>query len=148
MKIILLRDVEKLGDKDDVVTVKSGYGRNYLLPKRMAIIANKPNLNTRNERVKQTDRKAAKELSGIMASIERLKGNPIKVKAKVGTTGKIFGSVTNVILADALKKAAGIEIDRRKITILEEVKELGTYKAEVNLHRTVKHEFEFEVVAG
>jgi len=147
MDIILLRDVEKLGYQDDVVTVKNGYGRNYLLPKRLAIVANKANLNSRNERVRQTDRKLEKQMSGILAAVERLKGTPIKVKAKVGTTGKIFGSVTNVILADALKQASGIDIDRRKITILEEVKELGVFKAEVDLHKNVKHEFEFEVVA-
>jgi len=147
MDIILLRDVESLGYQDDVVTVKSGYGRNYLLPKRLAIVANKANLNARNERVRQTDRKLEKQMSSILAAVERLKGTPIKVKAKVGTTGKIFGSVTNVILADALKQAAGIDIDRRKISILQEVKELGVFKAEVDLHKNVKHEFEFEVVA-
>lgn len=147
MDIILLRDVDKLGFQDDVVTVKSGYGRNYLLPKRLAVVANKSNLAARNERVRQTDRKLEKQMSSILAAVERLKGTPIKVKAKVGTTGKIFGSVTNVILAEALKKAAGIDIDRRKISILDEVKELGVFKAEVDLHKNVKHEFEFEVIA-
>jgi len=147
MELILLKDIEGLGDRDDVVTVKNGYGRNYLIPKRMAIVANKRNSNMLKERTRQSDLKTDKMMGQIQAAVTQLEGSSLKVGAKVGTSGKIFGSVTNIQLADAIKKATGLEIDRRKITILEEIKSLGTYKAELDLHKDVKPEIEFEVVA-
>lgn len=147
MELILLKDIEGLGDRDDVVTVKNGYGRNYLIPKRMAIVANKRNSNMLKERTRQSDLRTDKMMGQIQAAVTQLEGSSLKVGAKVGTSGKIFGSVTNIQLADAIKKATGLEIDRRKITILEEIKSLGTYKAELDLHKDVKPEIEFEVVA-
>lgn len=147
MELILLKDIEGLGNRDDVVTVKNGYGRNYLIPKRMAVVANKRNSNMLKERTRQSDLKTEKMMGQIQAAVTQLEGSALKVGAKVGTSGKIFGSVTNIQLADAIKKATGLEIDRRKITILEEIKSLGTYKAELDLHKDVKPEIEFEVVA-
>ena len=147
MELILLKDIEGLGNRDDVVTVKNGYGRNYLIPKRMAIVANKRNSNMLKERTRQSDMRTDKMMGQIQAAVTQLESSSLKVGAKVGTSGKIFGSVTNIQLADAIKKATGLEIDRRKITILEEIKSLGTYKAELDLHKDVKPEIEFEVVA-
>ncbi len=147
MEIILLTDIEGLGRRDDVVTVKNGYGRNYLIPKRMAVVANKRNSNMLKERTRQSDLKTEKMMGKIRAAVSQLEGSALQVGAKVGTSGKIFGSVTNIQLADAIKKATGLEIDRRKITIIDEIKELGTYKAELDLHKDVKPEIEFTVVA-
>jgi len=147
MEIILLKDIEGLGVRDDVVTVKNGFGRNFLIPKRMAVVANKRNANMLKERVRQSDMKTEKMLGEIRQAVSSLEGSSLKVGAKVGTSGKIFGSVTNIQLADAIKKATGLDIDRRKITILEDIKELGTFKAELNLHKDIKPEIEFEVVA-
>ncbi len=146
MELILLRDVEGLGKKDDVVTVKNGYGRNYLIPKRMGIIANARNLNVLKERTRQSNMKTEKLLGQFRSAIAQLEADPIKVGAKVGTSGKIFGSVTNIQLADAIKKRTGLEVDRRKINIVEDVKSLGTYTAELNLHPSFQHELKFEVV--
>lgn len=148
MDIILLTDIDGLGQQDDVVTVKNGYGRNFLLPRRMAIIANTRNMNMLKERRKQTANKLNKVLDEVRAAVAKLELSTLKINAKTGTSGKIFGSVTNIQLADAINKATGLEVDRRKITILDEVKELGVFKAEVDLHPEVKHTLEFEVVAG
>lgn len=147
MKIILLKDVPNLGYKNDVVEVKNGYGRNYLLPKSMAIIANRSNLNQVTELHKQTERKQAKVLDALKAGIAKLDAATIKIGAKVGTTEKIFGSVTNVQIAEAIKKATGVELDRRKILIADEIKTLGTYTATIDLHKDLKYDLEFEVVA-
>lgn len=148
MDIILLKDVERLGEKDEVVKVKNGYGRNFLIPRRLAVVANERNMNMLKERRKQTANKLNKVLDEVKAAVAKLELTTLKINAKTGTSGKIFGSVTNIQLADAIKQSTGLEVDRRKITILDEVKELGTFKAEVDLHPDVKHVLEFEVVAG
>lgn len=147
MKIILLKDVPNLGYKNDVVEVKNGYGRNYLIPQRMAIVANRSNLNQVTELNRQTERKQAKVLEELRAGIAKLEAASIKIGAKVGTTEKIFGSVTNVQIADAIKKATGVEIDRRKISVEDDIKTLGTYTAQIDFHRDLKYDLEFEVVA-
>ncbi|MCL4142331.1 UNVERIFIED_CONTAM: hypothetical protein GTU68_010643 [Idotea baltica] len=146
MKIVLLESVENLGEKFETVNVKAGYGRNFLIPKKLAVVANKPNSNMAAERLKQIRMKEDKVLDQLKAVISKIEGAAISVGAKVGTTGKIFGSVTNVQIADAIKQLTGQEVDRKKITILDEVKMLGKYQAELVLHRDVKHTFEFEVV--
>lgn len=138
--------MEGLGNMNDVVTVKNGYGRNYLIPQRLAIIANQRNLNFLKERKKQSNFKLNKQLGEIRAAIAKMEVTPISVGAKVGTSGKIFGSVTNIQLADAIKKATGLEVDRRKITILDEIKELGKFNAELDLHPELKHTLSFDVV--
>jgi len=147
MRVILLKDVENLGSQYETVTVKGGYGRNYLIPKKMAVVANRANSNAIAEIVKQMGMKETRLVQEIEALAERLKFSPIRVGAKVGTTDKIFGSVTNVQLADAIKRQTGIEIDRRKLSINEEVKTLGDYTATVRFREDLKYDIKFEVVA-
>lgn len=146
MEVILLQDVEKLGDANTLVKVKDGYGRNYLLPNKMAVIANPGNLNMLKERQRQTDIKEQKILAKIQGMMDRFKETVVKVGAKVGQSDKIFGSVTNVQLAEAIKKQLGVEIDRKKIHVPEDVKTLGTYTATINLQKDSKVEVQFEVV--
>ena len=147
MDVVLLQDVDNLGVKNDLVNVKPGYARNYLIPRGLAVNANKANLKWREELVKQTQRKEDKMLAGIQEVVDKLKGATIKVGAKVGTSGKIFGSVTPIQIADSVKKQLGAEVDRKKVEISEEVKTLGTYTATVNLHKSIDPvEVKFEVV--
>jgi len=148
MDVILIENVKGLGKANDLVKVKGGYGRNYLLPNRLALMANKSNKKIAGEIVAQAERREQKVLSQFEGLVEKINSNSIKVGAKVGTTGKIFGSVTNVQLADAIKKTTGEEVDRRKITILsEEVKTVGEYQAQLVLHPKVKVDFNFEVIS-
>jgi len=147
MQVILIENVKGLGKANDLVEVKGGYGRNFLLPNRLALMANKSNKKIAAEIVSQAERREQKVLSEFQGLVDKINNNTIKVGAKVGTTGKIFGSVTNVQLADAIKKTTGEEVDRRKITILsEEVKTLGEFQAQLVLHPKVKVDFNFEVV--
>jgi len=148
MQVILIENVKGLGKANDLVEVKGGYGRNFLLPNRLALMANKSNKKIAGEIVAQAERREQKVLSQFEGLVEKIKDKTIKVGAKVGTTGKIFGSVTNVQLAEAIKKNTGEEVDRRKITILsEEVKTLGEYEAQLVLHPKVKVDFNFEVIS-
>jgi len=147
MDVILLEDMDNLGYKYDTVTVKNGYGRNFLIPKEKAVVANSTNTARIGEIRRQIDKKEASMLAEIQEMIARIKETPIKVGAKVGTTGKIFGSVTNVQLAEAIKKETGIEVDRRKISIKDEIKQLGEFKADVSFHNRIKESITFEVVA-
>jgi len=147
MEIILLQDIEKVGDKHEIVDVKPGFARNYLIPRKMAIIANELN-RSRLDEIKQ---KEADELAARLAEFEeiaeRLKGQVLKIGAKSGTSGKIFGSVTNVQLAAALKEQFDLDIDRKKVQLPEEIKTLGTYTAVLNLHPEVDTKVDFEVIA-
>lgn len=147
MEIILLQDVDNLGDKHEVVKVKDGYGRNYLIPQKMAIIANRSNLARLAELRKQEDAQQAKMISTYQEIADKLKATVIKIGAKAGTTGKIFGSVTNVQLAQALKDQLDVEVERKKIELNDEIKELGSYSAEVHLHKDVEATLNFEVVS-
>lgn len=145
MEVILLTDIATLGHKDDIVTVKPGYGRNYLIPQGLAILATESARKVIAENIKQRAHKEAK----IKAEAEELAAKLAEVKlsigAKVSSTGKIFGSVNNVMIADALT-AKGFDVDRRKI-LLKEVKEVGEYTATIKLHREVSVDVAFEVVA-
>lgn len=145
MEVILKKNVDKLGYKDDIVTVKPGYGRNFLIPQGYAVVANASAKKSHVETLKQRAHKEVKikeEAQGIAA---KLNGAAIKIAAKVGENGKIFGSVNTVQLSEALK-VAGIDIDRKSLKIKDEpIKEVGTFKAEANLHKEVSVEFEFEV---
>ena len=147
MQVILIQDVNNLGGVNELVTVKNGYGRNYLIPKKLAIEANPSNLKMLEERKKQQAKKEAKLLAEINSVITALQTGAIKIGAKTGTSGKIFGSVTSVQIARAIREQKGYEIDRRRITINEEVKELGTYKASIDFGSGNTTEVEFEVVA-
>ncbi len=147
MEVILLKDVEKLGGINEVVTVKNGYGRNYLIPQRMAIIANARNKNILQDRIRTQEAVIEKMLDEYKAIESKLVANTIKVGAKAGTSGKIFGSVTNIQIAQAIKDQLSLDIDRKKIELLEEVKNLGTYTAKVSLHPKVQPTFTIEVFA-
>ncbi len=147
MEIILLENVKNLGLKYDVVTVKPGYGRNFLIPKGLAKIANASNKKHLEEIVKQQSAKIAKLTEEMKQLAEKLSQSKIIVGSKAGTTGKLFGSVTNIQLADALKKQFDLDVDRKKIHIQGEVKEVGTYKAVVGLYKEITAEVQFDVVA-
>jgi large subunit ribosomal protein L9 len=147
MEVILKNDVKDLGYKDDVVNVKPGYGRNFLIPKGLAIMATDSTKKMQAETVKQRAFKEQKIRTAAEKTAAALKDMVVKVGAKAGESGKIFGSITTVQLADAVKKL-GYEIDRKNISINEEgIKNLGTYTAEVRFHKEVVGNVTFEVVA-
>ena len=147
MEVILLQNVENLGEVNDLVTVKPGYGRNYLIPKGFAKVANKSNKKAVEEIKRQQQHKAAKILEAAKEEAGKLANTTIKVGAKVGKDDKIFGTVTTLQLSDAIKSQTGVEVDRKKIHILGDVKALGTFKAKAEIHREIEQEFDFEVVA-
>jgi len=146
MQVILIQDVDTLGQANEMVKVKNGYARNYLIPKKLAVEANPSNLKQLEERQKVKAKKEAAMLAEINKVISVLKESPIKVGAKTGTSGKIFGSVTPLQIARAIRDQKGYEIDRKRITILDDVKELGTYKASVDFGNGNVADVEFEVV--
>ena len=147
MEIILIQDVDNLGAAHERVNVKNGYARNYLFPRKLAVEANPSNLKQLEEKVKQQQKKEEKLLAEVNKVIEILKSSPLKIGAKTGTSGKIFGSVTSVQLARAIHNQKGYEIDRRRIHIPADVKELGTYKAKIDFGNGNETEVDFEVVA-
>ena len=147
MQVILIQDVNNLGGANELVTVKNGYGRNYLIPSKLAVEASPSNLKQLNERLKQQAKKEAKLLAAINDVILVLSNGALKIGAKTGTSGKIFGSVTSVQIARAIKEQKGYEIDRRRIQIVDDVKELGTYKATIDFGNGTVTEVEFEVVS-
>ena len=146
MDIILLKDIDKVGEKHEIVTVKNGYGRNYLIPQGLALIANTTNRKRLAELKRQDAIREQKMIGTYQEIATKLVGATLKIGAKAGTSGKIFGSVTNIQLATALKEQLGIEIDRKKIILPEEVKTLGNYVAVLELHPDVKPNVNFEVV--
>lgn len=147
MQVILIKDVNNLGGAHELVNVRDGYGRNYLIPHKFAVEASQSNLKQLEERKKQLAKKEEKLLAEINSVISVLQASPLKIGAKTGTSGKIFGSVTSVQIARAIREQRGYEIDRRKITIIDEVKELGSYKAKIDFGKGHETEVEFEVVA-
>jgi large subunit ribosomal protein L9 len=147
MQVILIQDVNNLGGAHEVVKVRNGYARNYLIPQKMAVEASPSNMAQLNERMKQLQKKEAKLLAEVNSVIAKLQEAPLKIGAKTGTSGKIFGSVTSVQIGRAIRDQKGYEIDRRRITILDEVKELGTYKAKVDFGNGNETTVDFEVVA-
>jgi large subunit ribosomal protein L9 len=146
MEVILKHDVKNLGYKDDILKVKDGYGRNFLIPKGLAVLATESNRKVLAEDIKQTQFKQDRIKNDALAIAEGLKDAKIVVGAKAGETGRIFGAVNTLQLAEAIKKL-GFEVDRRKITFETDVKQIGTYLANLNLHKEVKVQVEFEVVA-
>lgn len=147
MQVILIQDVNNLGGANEVVSVKNGYARNYLIPQKFAVEASPSNLKQLEERLKQIRKKEEKMLAEIHKVIDVLKEGPVKIGAKTGTSGKIFGSVTTVQVARAIREQKGYEVDRRRITLLDDVKELGNYKAKVDFGNGNETELELEVVA-
>ncbi len=147
MQIILIQDVNNLGGSNEVVTVKNGYARNFLIPKKFAVEASPSNLKQLEERLKQLKKKEDKMLAEINKVIAALQDGTLKIGAKTGTSGKIFGSVTNVQVARAIREQKGYEIDRRRIQLLDEIKELGTFKAKVDFGNGNETEVSIEVVS-
>lgn len=146
MQVILKQDIEKLGYKDDLVVVREGYGRNFLIPQGLAILATESAKKMHAETVRQRASRIEKERETAKKTAEKLKKSQIKVGAKVGESGKIFGSVNNIQLADEISKL-GFNIDRKNVKIKDEpIKTVGTYQAEVTFHRDVVDTISFEVV--
>lgn len=145
MKIILKDYVKGLGDKNDIVTVKNGYGRNYLIPQGLATIATDSAVKMAEENIRQAAHKQEKIKSDAQAIADKINGVKLTIVTKAGSNGKIFGSVTNIQIAQALSDK-GIEIDRRKITTSGDIKTLGEYTANVNLHKEVSAEIQLEVI--
>ena len=147
MEIILKEDVANLGHKNDIVTVRPGYGRNYLIPRGIALLATVSAKKVFAENRKQQAHKQEKIRNEALELAKKLEGKKVSIGAKTSTTGKIFGSVNNIQIAEALEKE-GFSIERKNISIGDEpVKEVGNYKAEIKLHRDVKVEIDFEVVS-
>lgn len=146
MEVILKQDVTGLGYKNDIVKVKAGYGRNYLIPNGVALIANDGNKRMIAENVRQMAHKAEKIKSESESLAQRIGDTVIELKTKAGETGKIFGAITSLQVSEALK-AKGFDVERRKISFKEQPKELGTYTALLDLHKEVKHEVKVNVVA-
>ena len=147
MEVILIQDVDNLGAVNEVVKVKNGYARNFLLPRQLAIENNPGNKKILEERLKQVRKKEEKMLAEINSVIAKLKEGPLKLGAKTGTSAKIFGSVTSLQISRAIREQRGYEIDRKRIHITDEVKELGTYKANIDFGNGHSTEVEFAVEA-
>jgi len=146
MQVILIQDVDNLGGKSELVTVKNGYARNFLIPQKFAVEASPSNLKQLNEQLKVKAKKEAVMLAEITKVIDVLKSSPVKLTAKTGTSGKIFGAVTSLQLTRAIRDQKGYEIDRKRISIVEEVKELGAYKASIDFGNGNVTEIDFEVI--
>ena len=147
MEVILLQDIARLGSKDDVITVKNGFGRNYLIPQKMAVIVTESAKKVLAENIKQRAHKEAKLKELSLSVAERLKALQLIIGAKTSSTGKIFGSVNTIILAEAIN-SKGFEIDRKQISISEDsVKEVGHFTAKIKLHKDVIIDLGFEVVS-
>jgi len=148
MEIILKKDVSNLGYTNDIVTVKSGYARNYLIPKGLAIVANDKNRKVLEENLKQKAFKEEKIRTEATDKAKLLDGLELKIGAKAASSGKIFGSVNDIQIADAIKDQHNYDVDRKTIKIdADAVKEVGTYKATITLYKDIKAEISFEVVA-
>jgi large subunit ribosomal protein L9 len=146
MEVILIQDVDNLGAVNEVVKVRNGYARNYLIPQKFALEANPSNLKQLEERMKHVRKKEEKMLAQVNEVIARLKDGALKIGAKSGTSGKIFGSVTPLQISRAIREQKGYEIDRKKIHLTDEVKELGAHKATVDFGNGNSTEIELEVV--
>ncbi|MDF1696044.1 MAG: 50S ribosomal protein L9 [Saprospiraceae bacterium] len=147
MEIILLKDVDKLGYKHDVVTVKNGYGRNYLIPQGMAVIANATNKGKLEKILADIEAKESAKIDDYKAMAEKLEGQTIKIGVKAGTSGKIFGSVTNLQIANALVEQFESEVERKKIILDENIKEVGTYEVVLQFHKEVAAKMNIELIA-
>jgi len=146
MEVILKQDVTGVGYKNDIVKVKAGYGNNYLIPNGYALIANESNKRSVRENVRQASHKAAKVKQDAEALAAKVGELTLEIGTKAGESGKIFGAITALQIADALK-AKGFDIDRKKVQLKEIPKQLGTYNATLDLHKEVKHEIQVKVVA-
>ncbi|MCG8412005.1 MAG: 50S ribosomal protein L9 [Bacteroidales bacterium] len=147
MEVILKQDIQSLGHKNDIVTVKNGYGRNYLIPKGLATLATPSAKKMHAENLKQRAHKEEKIKNEALEIAKKLEKVTISIGAKTSSTGKIFGSVNTIQIAEALKEK-GYEIERKNISIADDlVKEVGKYTATIKLHKEVKVDIEFEIIA-
>lgn len=146
MDIILLTDIDNLGDKHDVVTVKNGYGRNFLIPRGLGLIANASNTKKLDEIIAKDEAERAARISEFQEIADKLKGVKLTIPAKSGTSGKIFGSVTSLQISNKLKEEQEVVVERKRIVLPEEIKTLGLYTAVLNLHPDVNVKVDFEVV--
>jgi large subunit ribosomal protein L9 len=146
MDIILLTDIDNLGDKHDVVTVKNGYGRNFLIPRGLGLIANAANTKKLDEIIAKDEAERAARISEFQEIANKLKGVKLTIPAKSGTSGKIFGSVTSLQISNKLKEEQEVVVERKRIVLPEEIKTLGLYTAVLNLHPDVNAKVDFEVV--
>jgi len=146
MRVILIEDVANLGYADEVVTVKDGYGRNFLIPQKKAVIASESALKVLAENAKQRAHKLEKIKEDARSVAEKLENISVVVSAKTSSTGTVFGSVNNIQIAEELAKQ-GIEIERKQILIKEPIKEVGNYFVTVKLHKEVSIEIPVEVVS-
>ena len=145
MEIILIQDLTNLGHKDDVIKVRNGYGRNYLIPQGFAILATDSAKKMHAENMRQRSHKELKKREDALAIAAKLGTVELKIGAKTSTTGKIFGSVNTIQIAEALIEK-GYEVDRKNITLSEDsIKEIGTFKAVVKIYKDIKAEISFEV---
>jgi large subunit ribosomal protein L9 len=148
MEVILKQDIPNLGYTNDLITVKPGFARNYLIPKGLAINATETNKKVLSENLKQKSFKAEKIKKEAETLAKALEGIKVKIGAKAAESGKIFGSVNNIQIADAIKEQYKYDIDRKKIIVDgEHIKELGSYSAEIRLHKEIKVVVHFDVVA-
>ena len=147
MEIILLEHIEKVGAKHDVVKVKDGYGRNYLIPQGLTLVANKANMAKLEGMKKQAAKKEAAMVTTYQAYAAKLAGGALKIAAKAGESGRLFGSVTAQHLINAIKENYDIDVEKRIVEMPEEVKELGNYTAHIKFHSEVVAPVNFEVVA-
>ena len=147
MDIILLEHIEKVGAKHDVVKVKDGYGRNYLIPNGLALVANKTNKARLDGLKKQGAKKEAVVIAAFQKEAAKITGTTLKLSFKAGDSGRLFGSVTAQHISAALRDQLGVDADKRIIEMPEEVKELGTYEAIVKFHPEVTATAKFEVTA-
>lgn len=138
MEIILMKDVDNLGYANTIVSVKPGYARNFLIPQGMAIVANKKNRDTLNDKIQEQEERIRQMMADATALSEKIESTVIRIAAKSGTSGKIFGSVSYVQIANALKEQFGLELDKKKIKMPEEVKMLGKYSCDVVLMKEVR----------
>ncbi len=147
MEIILLKNIEKVGRKFEIVTVKNGYGRNYLIPQGLALLANKPNRNNLESYKRQEAAKLEKLLDHFKEIAAKINGKNLTLPVKAGTSGRIFGSVTTLQVSKALMDQLGVEVDRRDILLPDDAKEVGTYTATLDLHPDVDAKIDFTLEA-
>jgi len=146
MQVILLKDIDNLGYQNDVVKVKNGFGRNYLIPQGMAVIANDANNAKLDKIIADLEAAEAAKTDEYKALAASLEGKKLNIAVKAGTSGKIFGSVTSVQIAQALTDQCGVDVPRKKIVLPEAIKEIGTYTATVQFSKEVEQEIEFDLI--
>lgn len=145
MDVILLKDIEKLGDKNTVVSVKPGYGRNYLIPQGIAIVANEKNQAKLDELIAKENAAKEAKIGEYQAIVSDLSTKTLKIPVKAGAEGKIFGSVNVIQIAQAIKEQFGYDIDKKEITLPEEIKTTGEYEADINMYGGVHGKLKIDV---